>query len=132
MVLQAVLAAVDGAPVAEGVARPRIHHQFLPDVVQLEPEALSPHDRDALRSKGHRLEPQERPFGNMQAIYWDRAAGRVEAASDPRGIGRAEVRSLERPAPVAPPTRVQSRAPAPSPRHGFATVLTTLGDENRP
>jgi hypothetical protein len=28
----------------------------------------------------------------MQAIYWDYARERVEAASDPRGIGRAEVR----------------------------------------
>jgi hypothetical protein len=28
----------------------------------------------------------------MQAVFWDRRADRVEAASDPRGLGRAEVR----------------------------------------
>jgi hypothetical protein len=27
----------------------------------------------------------------MQLIHWDRGANRVQAASDPRGIGRADV-----------------------------------------
>jgi hypothetical protein len=30
----------------------------------------------------------------MQAIMWDRSGNRVLAASDPRGGGKAEVRSL--------------------------------------
>jgi gamma-glutamyltranspeptidase/glutathione hydrolase len=34
----------------------------------------------------------ERAWGNMQAVIWDRARGRVDAASDPRGGGLAEVR----------------------------------------
>jgi gamma-glutamyltranspeptidase/glutathione hydrolase len=91
MVLQGILAVTEGVPVADWIARPRIHHQFLPDVIQFEPGALSPEEEAALAAKGHRLEPQERPFGNMQAIVWDRTAGRVEAASDPRGIGSARL-----------------------------------------
>jgi hypothetical protein len=31
----------------------------------------------------------------MQAIYWDYKENRVEAASDPRGIGTAEVYEVQ-------------------------------------
>ena len=91
MVLGGILAAVDGEPVASWVATPRLHHQFLPDAVQLEPGALGDAQAERLAAKGHRLDLQSRPFGNMQAVFWDRVAGRVEAASDPRGIGVARV-----------------------------------------
>lgn len=91
-VLHGILDVVAGVPIGDWVSRPRIHHQFLPDAIQLEPEALSPEERAALEAKGHRLDVLERPFGNMQAVYWNRATGRVEAASDPRGIGSARVR----------------------------------------
>jgi gamma-glutamyltranspeptidase len=37
------------------------------------------------------LEPLERPFGNMQAVLWDKQGGKVEAASDPRGLGFSRV-----------------------------------------
>jgi gamma-glutamyltranspeptidase / glutathione hydrolase len=92
MVLQGIVSATRAAPVSEWVARPRIHHQFLPDLIEFEPGALTPVEQAALRAMGHRLKQLERPFGNMQAIYWDRRAGRVEAASDPRGRGSAQVR----------------------------------------
>ncbi|MEG6657553.1 UNVERIFIED_CONTAM: hypothetical protein QO022_36185, partial [Pseudomonas aeruginosa] len=26
-------------------------------------------------------------YGNQQVLYWDKRSGRVDAASDPRGIG---------------------------------------------
>jgi len=91
MVLQGILAAVDGAPVSEWVSRPRLHHQFLPNAVQFEPDALGADAQADLVSKGHRLEVQDHPFGNMQAVFWDRASGRVDAASDPRGIGASRI-----------------------------------------
>ncbi|NEV62797.1 gamma-glutamyltransferase [Thiorhodococcus minor] len=91
MVLQAILAAVERAPVADWVARPRIHHQYLPDRIQAEPGALAPSEQASLRALGHRLELLDRRFGNMQVVFWNRRAGRVEAASDPRGIGSARV-----------------------------------------
>ncbi len=92
MVLQGILAAVESAPLAEWVSRPRIHHQYLPDRIQFEPDALADSVRAALAAKGHRLDPLERPFGNMQAVFWDRTNQQLEAASDPRGLGEAGVR----------------------------------------
>ncbi|MBK1722610.1 gamma-glutamyltransferase [Thiocystis violacea] len=92
MVLRAILAAVEGQPVGDWVALPRVHHQYLPDRIEVEPGALDAAEQKALTRKGHRLERLERPFGNMQAIYWDFAKGRVEAASDPRGLGSALAR----------------------------------------
>jgi gamma-glutamyltranspeptidase/glutathione hydrolase len=92
MVLQGILNVIEEAPVTDWVARPRIHHQYLPDLIQFEPGALDAPQQAALIARGHRLEPLDRPFGNMQAIFWDRIANRVEAASDPRGHGRAIVK----------------------------------------
>jgi len=69
------------------VSRPRFHHQYLPDVIQHEPGAFS----EALKARGHTLKDLGGSYGNMQAILWDREAGRVQAASDPRGVGEARV-----------------------------------------
>ncbi len=92
MVLQSVLSAVAGEPVSNWVSGARVHHQYLPDTIAFEPGALDAAEQSALIAKGHRLKPLARPYGNMQAIFWDRTNGRVEAASDPRGIGSAIVR----------------------------------------
>jgi gamma-glutamyltranspeptidase/glutathione hydrolase len=91
-VLQALLALDAGEDPARLVANPRLHHQFLPDEIQYEPDALSAAERDALTALGHRLRVIEDGFGNMQVVFWDRANRVVRAASDPRGLGRAEVR----------------------------------------
>ncbi len=91
MVLLATLAFQQGATAADMVALPRFHHQYLPDAVQFEPGALSPAVQAALHRRGHALAPQQRPWGNMQVVILDHASGAVEAAADPRGIGRAEV-----------------------------------------
>jgi len=111
MVLQGILATVDGVPVDDWVARPRIHHQYLPDRVEFEPGALSAQEEADLRAQGHTLEPLERPFGNMQAIYWDKRANRVQAASDPRGIGSARV--LEASPAAGPPAPQKTANPNP-------------------
>jgi len=92
MVLLGILDLDAGHGPASWVARPRFHHQYLPDLIEYEPEAFSDEVLDALDARGHRLKQLARDYGNMQAIYWDYARERVEAASDPRGIGRAEVR----------------------------------------
>jgi len=91
-VLLGVLEAVEGKSPWAWVARPRIHHQYLPDVLQHEPGALDDSTRMRLEARGHILREQQ-PWGNMQAVLWERARdGRVEAASDPRGEGMAAVR----------------------------------------
>jgi gamma-glutamyltranspeptidase/glutathione hydrolase len=73
------------------VAAARLHHQYLPDRLQYEPGALSDASAEALSAMGHNLEALATPYGNMQAIYWDRRARRVSAASDPRGGGSARL-----------------------------------------
>jgi gamma-glutamyltranspeptidase/glutathione hydrolase len=92
MVLQALLDLDAGAGPERIVANARLHHQFLPDEIQLEPAALNEAERATLEGLGHRLRPIADGFGNLQAIYWDRAKGEVRAASDPRGAGKALVR----------------------------------------
>jgi gamma-glutamyltranspeptidase/glutathione hydrolase len=92
MVLLATLDVVHGrGRVADWVAQPRFHHQFLPDRVQYEPGAFSEEVAAALIRKGHTLYEVKSGYGNMQAVSWDKAHGRVEAASDPRGEGEAVV-----------------------------------------
>ena len=92
MVLQGLLDYFDGKGVDSWVARPRIHHQFLPDTLFIEPGALSDSHIKTLKERGHQLQSSDSTWGNMQAIYWNRKDGSVEAASDPRVEGRAAVR----------------------------------------
>jgi len=92
MLLHAILEMADGGSVEAWVGKPRFHHQYLPDVIQFEPDALRPDRVAELESMGHRMQPLKRTYGNMQAIYWDRRRGVVTAASDPRGIGAALVK----------------------------------------
>ncbi len=91
MVLLAILDASKNHDPAAWVALPRFHHQFLPDVIQFEPGALSPAVQQVLREQGHVLKPMKSTWGNMQAVYFDYASGKVKAASDPRGGGLASV-----------------------------------------
>lgn len=93
MVLHGILAVIDGGQPADWVAAPRWHHQYLPDQISFEPNAFTASEQQALRAKGHRLQATGDTYGNMQLILWDRAAQRVQAASDPRGIGEASLLS---------------------------------------
>jgi len=91
MVLLGILDLAAGQGPASWVSRPRFHHQYLPDLIQHEPDAFSAPLQEALQSLGHRLGALEDRYGNMQALYWDYRNNRVTAASDPRGIGAALV-----------------------------------------
>lgn len=91
MVLHGVFGVLEGQSIEEVVAAPRYHHQYLPDRVEHETGAFDAELRGQLVSRGHQLVPQVRPFGDMNAILWERGAGRLEAASDPRGEGEARV-----------------------------------------
>lgn len=92
MVLLGALDFARGNGPASWVARPRFHHQFLPDVVQFEPGAIAPDVQRELEARGHRLQALDSTYGNMQAVMRERRSGRFSAASDPRGEGLAEVR----------------------------------------
>ena len=73
------------------VSEPRYHHQYLPDVVQYEAGSLTEKDQDDLQLMGHQLKQIDQPYGNMQAVIWNRKTNTVSAASDPRGEGQARV-----------------------------------------
>ncbi len=92
MVLLGILELEAGGGPKAWVSAPRFHHQYLPDMIQYEPEAFNTELLESLSSKGHELKLLGSDYGNMQAIYHDLTSGKVVAASDPRGIGSAEVR----------------------------------------
>ncbi len=95
MVLLAVLGIVDEGKHAEAlVSAPRYHHQYLPDIIQYEAEAFDQACAQALSALGHQLRKQPAAYGNMQVILWYPKQGRLEAASDPRGIGQAIVKPV--------------------------------------
>ncbi|MEQ8230800.1 MAG: gamma-glutamyltransferase [Gammaproteobacteria bacterium] len=91
MVLIGALEFARGGGPAAIVSASRYHHQYLPDHVQYEQDGFDAALRAALLAKGHELEEVGRNYGNMQAIVWDRGADTLEAASDPRGEGGADV-----------------------------------------
>ncbi|MGM0476464.1 MAG: gamma-glutamyltransferase [Pseudomonadota bacterium] len=96
-VLQAAFGVMDGDGASTIAERGRFHHQYLPDVIEHEPAAIPASVREELAERGHVLE-EVRPFGDLQLVV--RRGEVLEAASDPRGEGKAEVR----PVLVAPAT----------------------------
>ena len=93
MVMLAALEFIHGErDAARLVSLPRYHHQYLPDRVVYEQGAFSSGQLHKLAQKGHRLAPSKQPYGNMQAIIWRKDVNQINAASDPRGEGRADIK----------------------------------------
>lgn len=84
MVLEGVLAFVDGKSAAEIVALPRFHHQYLPDVISTEPTAFTADQVRALEAMGHIVNAGERRWGLMNVVIRDNKSGKLDAAGDPR------------------------------------------------
>jgi gamma-glutamyltranspeptidase/glutathione hydrolase len=74
-------------PVA--MAAGRVHHQWLPDVVVVNPDALDPATRTALEAMGHTFRVSTSPLADVEAVMQDPETGLRTAASDPRGEGAA-------------------------------------------
>ncbi len=91
MVMLGIMEYAEGKQPQEWVARPRFHHQYLPDKVFYEADAFSDNEVEALTAMGHTLQPADSTWGNMQAVLWQKKINRVKAASDPRVEGAAEV-----------------------------------------
>ena len=91
MVFLGTLEHLQGKPVTQWVNRPRFHHQYLPDVIQHEPDTFSANVKKALEKKGHKLKNINRQYGNMQAILVNKESGQVSAAADERAVGQAQV-----------------------------------------
>lgn len=91
MVLLGVLHFVNGETVQQIVAAPRYHMQYLPDQVQLEPHAFSATEQAKLKKMGYKLDVLNHRYGDMQAVLWNPRTDTLAAASDPRGVGHAQV-----------------------------------------
>jgi gamma-glutamyltranspeptidase/glutathione hydrolase len=68
------------------VAAPRYHHQYWPDLVEIEPDSFAAEWRAALAARKHKLQVTGRKWGNMQAVFKSKRDGSALAASDPRGL----------------------------------------------
>jgi len=89
-VLQTLVNVLDyGMDVQAAVSAPRIHHQWLPDRIVLEPEI--PADViEGLRQRGHTVEVSEKHWSAAESIGVDRKRGWYYGASDPRRDGLAQ------------------------------------------
>lgn len=91
-VLIGILAYDDGLGAQQVAAKPRIHHQWMPDVITAEQGALSPEAIKALEAMGHKVNAGERTWGNLQTVSWDKRTNTLEGGTDPRNpVGKADV-----------------------------------------
>jgi gamma-glutamyltranspeptidase / glutathione hydrolase len=85
-VLQVILnVLVYGMDAGAAVSAPRIHHQWLPDELRIEPWGLDAVTLQDLRRRGHNIKKMT-PWGNANAIVVT-ADSTLEGAADPRGEG---------------------------------------------
>lgn len=92
MVLHGILAFIEGKDAKTIVNLPRYHHQYLPDKVQHEKDALTSAEKTQLEKMGHQLKQLDGTYGNMHVVIWDKKRQKVMAASDKRGEGQAGVK----------------------------------------
>jgi len=76
-----------GLDIQESVNAPRLHHQWLPDAIDVE-DRLSPDTMNLLRSKGHKLKVAHF-WGDGECIMIDPKTGERLGASDGRNNGKA-------------------------------------------
>jgi gamma-glutamyltranspeptidase/glutathione hydrolase len=83
-VVQSIVNVVDfGMNVKQAVDAPRFHHQWLPDLVTVEPGYLTPATQSALEKMGYSFRTGS-PWGADEAILVDRVTGAVQGAHDRR------------------------------------------------
>jgi gamma-glutamyltranspeptidase/glutathione hydrolase len=86
---------VDGDDLQSAVNRPRLHHQWRPDRLEADDDALGPETAAELERRGHAVHLWPVPV-KVHAVR-HRADGTTEAAADPRGPGIGDVATPEVP-----------------------------------
>jgi gamma-glutamyltranspeptidase/glutathione hydrolase len=74
-----------GMPLPAAVAAPRLHHQALPDRIEIEPGGFPPATLDSLRALGHAIADDDGYWGDVEAIV--RTPEGWQGVSDPRRGG---------------------------------------------
>ena len=100
-VLLGILGYDAGLGAQQVAALPRFHHQWMPDAISVEPNAIDAATVASLQAMGHAVNASESTWGNLQTVAWDKRRNTLEGGSDPRNpVGRAEVlpASADRPA----------------------------------
>ena len=88
-VLQMVVNVIDhGMNIAEAEAAPRMHHQWYPDVLQLE-SGFSPDTIRILEARGHTIAAAQWSMGSLQTVAWK--DGVFRGSSDPRRPNAASI-----------------------------------------
>jgi len=88
-VLLSILNVVDyGMDVMASVSAPRIHHQWQPDALVVEP-AVTRDVVENLRRRGHSVDVAKDNWSSAQALRFDAASGWYTGGSDPRSDGLA-------------------------------------------
>ena len=88
-VLLSILNAVDyGMDVMASVSAPRIHHQWQPDALVVEP-GIPADVLAGLRARGHQVEQSRGEWSSAQALSFDAETGWYAGGSDPRSDGLA-------------------------------------------
>lgn len=89
-VMQVIVNIIDSKmSLRDAVEFPRIHHQFMPDRVDVEPAALVFDVAEKLRAFGHTINPKMRSQGNVHAVMVEEGTGWWLGWSDGRRGGHA-------------------------------------------
>ena len=93
LVLLGMLGIEQGLGSAEIVALPRFHHQYLPDVIFMEPDAVTPETLLALEAMGHKINlSKSRGTQFLHSVDWDLRSNTLRGGADPRNdVGSAIV-----------------------------------------
>ncbi|MEG3193124.1 gamma-glutamyltransferase [Lysobacter sp. D1-1-M9] len=101
MVLLGILGFDEDLDPQQVAALPRFHHQWMPDAISAESNAIDADVAAKLETMGHTVKRppdtvsgsgSSHTWGNLQTVQWDRVGNTLSGASDPRSpVGEADV-----------------------------------------